>query len=123
MPIDYSLTTPDIDIHVMITGVVSPADVGVYMRDLMKDFESLDGTRALIEIDSLKPRGFKYMSMRGLAVETGRFESKLEGSRTAILAASALAFGLARMYVLMRNPPYTMSVFREREPAMQWLHD
>ena len=123
MPIEYSLNTPGIDVHTEITGEVSPNDVIAYMQDVMQDFETLEGKKALIEVVSIKPKGFKYISMRGLADETGRFESKLNGSRSAILAVSTLAFGLVRMYILMRNPPYMMSAFREREAALHWLHE
>ena len=121
MPISYSLETSGIDVHVKIAGKVSPQDLIAYMRDLMLEFETLDGKRALIEVVSITPDGFRYASMRDLAAQTKRFEPRLNGSRTAIFAESPIAFGLARMYTLTRNPPYAMSVFREREAALRWL--
>ncbi len=121
MPITYSLATPGLDIVVKITGEIRPEDIIGYMHDLMVDLDNFTGKRALIEVDGLKPKGFNFSSVNALSQQTKLFEPKLNGSRTAICAPSAIAYGLARMYLMIRNPPYAMSVFRERNDALDWL--
>lgn len=44
------------------------------------------------------------------------------GAQRAILVGSEVAFGVARMYELLRTPaPDQLQVFRELEPALEWL--
>lgn len=50
--------------------------------------------------------------------------SKREGGKTAIVAPSDLAYGLARMYesgAADGELPFSTSIFRTPEEAMQWL--
>jgi hypothetical protein len=45
-----------------------------------------------------------------------------EGSRWALVAERDALFGLARMYEILRSDaPYEIMVFREMEPAREWL--
>jgi hypothetical protein len=45
-----------------------------------------------------------------------------EGSRRAVVVGSDLAYGLARMYEMMRaNSPDLLEVFRDMDLALEWL--
>ena len=121
MPITYTLDDQDLDILVKITGEVTPQDVIGYMRNLMAEVDHWAGRKALIEIDGLKPKGFRFSSIHALSQQTKLFEPRINGSHTAVVAPSSIAYGLVRMYLMIRNPPYAMSVFNNRHDALEWL--
>ena len=48
-------------------------------------------------------------------------EELLDGTCVAIVAPQPAVFGIARMYQLLRDPPYEVRVFRELAKAEAWL--
>ena len=67
--------------------------------------------------------GFNFAAIPALSRTTSEYQTLLGTSSTALVAPNAAVFGFARMYTAVRNPPYTISIFRAREPAILWLRD
>ena len=121
MPITVEEDSRGVDLFVTFTGVVTLLDVQEYFTDTIARFEDFAGRRSIIVVDRVTLRGFSLDGFFSLARITSEHEAKLANSRTAVVAGTDLSYGLARMYLGVRNPPYDISVFRSLDKARAWL--
>jgi hypothetical protein len=79
------------------------------------------GMSAIVDFSDVELGDFSAGAVRRLADFTRSLEDRLVGNRVAIVAPQPAVFGLARMYGLMRDPPYEVNVVRESSEAEAWL--
>ena len=75
----------------------------------------------MAELEHLLPK-----DVQSIGKTPRKFTEERKGGRTAIVAPSDLAFGLARMYEFTADPaevPVTIQVFRSVQEADQWLQE
>ncbi len=121
MPIHYTFDHPEVDLHVTIHGHVDALDVVDYFEDVTTRVDDFGGMAVLLEIGDVSLTGVNYASVRQMSHVTRRQEAALLGSRTAVVAHAPLAYGVVRMYLALRDPPYSFRVFRHRGKALDWL--
>jgi len=124
MPIDYQIPYPatGIDLETRFTGTVVPAETMDYLQRIHKLHSNWEGKRALLDFaPDARASGFGYNTISEIAAVSRRYADAFAGCRVAAVAPRALFFGLLRMYVALRDPPYKIEVFRTREAALDWL--
>ena len=123
MPITYHTNCDGYDLHVHAQGRVELQDIENYFHDIMARIDSFDGFRTLVHLDDASFHGFSFKQVRSFAALTKTFEARVTASRTAVVAGSALAYGLVRMYISIRNMEYDFAVFRDTDSALGWLSE
>lgn len=124
MPIELEIpaTGADYDFCSQFTGSITPADISNYFLRIADTFDSWDNKRALVEfLPDVRLKGFNFAAISSLSRTTRAYQEQLGSSSTALVAPNAVIYGFARMYTAVRNPPYTINIFRAREPAILWL--
>jgi hypothetical protein len=106
-------------------GVVAPADVFAYQREVWSrpEVAGFNELFDMSEVERLVPPSKE--SVRDLADLSAGMDSSGCSSRFAIVAPEDLAFGIARMYETYRefDPRSTkeVAVFRSKAAALKWL--
>jgi hypothetical protein len=79
----------------------------------------------LIEMSELDTTPLGTKDIRNLVAFLEMHMEKLAPTRHALVAASPLAFGFARMYQILAEGslPMSIQVFAVREKALEWLRD
>ena len=126
MPIEIEkpIVNEAYDFCARFTGTITPADISSYFLSITDTFDSWDDKRALVEfLPDVRLTGFNFAAISALSRTTREYQTQLGTSSTALVAPNAAVFGFARMYMAVRNPPYTIRIFRARKPAILWLSD
>ena len=121
MPITIDADRQGLDLYVVFEGDIAPEDVTAYFQRITAAGTSFAGFRTLIEIRTVRFSGFNFRSIAEFARLTRDQRSLLEGSRTAVVTRGSVAYGLARMYVSIRDPDYDFAIFRDTDAARHWL--
>lgn len=124
MSISFRIPDPStgIDLETVFSGTIKPDQLSEYMEQVMSLHDSWQGKRALLTFTgSTSISGFNYAAINRLATYTRTFNDPLTGSRTAVVAERPLIYGLIRMYIALRDPPYEFQVFRHQDAARRWL--
>ncbi|MDD2319956.1 MAG: hypothetical protein PHO83_07900 [Geobacteraceae bacterium] len=79
----------------------------------------------LIEMSELDTSSLKSNDIRNIVGFLELHKEKLSPTRHAIVAATPLAFGFARMYQILADGalPMSIQVFALRDKAREWLRD
>jgi hypothetical protein len=104
-----------------IEGETGYEEVKQYLDELMLDPGFRPGMPGVIDCRRVKSL-FSILDLRRTAADAKtRPEMQVPG-RAAVLASSNIVYGLLRMYeVFNEGNPAQIRVFREPEPAMEWL--
>ena len=104
-------------------GTLSLDQVLATLADLVKDPDFEPGFDRLWDLCEAQP-DLSCDHVRAIARVVEALGQTLGGRRTAIVACSALAYGLARMYTAFSEGvgPET-NVFGSREEAIKWLQE
>lgn len=121
MPITYQRDCDGYDLHVSFHDRVELRDIEDYFNGIMDEVDSFHDFRTLVDVSDAFFRGFSFTHVRRFAGLTQTFEARVKNSKTAVVAGSAVAYGLVRMYISIRNMDYDFAVFRDTEAALQWL--
>jgi hypothetical protein len=116
MPVDYEIR--DGVAWVRARGVLVDADLLVNGEQLAADPRYAQVTRDLFDASEVTSMELTGRGVQALAelLRSGPHQS----TRVAIVTNSLLAFGMGRMYELLRHEIDVM-VFEDREKALQWL--
>lgn len=127
VPITYQIDHERKLVHAVITGTLTRDDTFAYQKEVwsradVRGYQQLIDASAIDHIDIPFPSS---QSMRELAGLAATMDDPNVKSRFAIVAVSAFAYGLARMYATYRalDPRSTkeVAVFRSVDDAMVWL--
>jgi len=121
MPISYQHDSETVDFYAIFEGVITPEEITDYFLKLTSDLSSFAEARALLEVRKVTFRGFTFDSISKIAATTKAHQHLLESSKTAVVASQAVAYGITRMYIAIRDPKYDFKVFKARDEAMLWL--
>jgi hypothetical protein len=105
-----------------LLGDVTPDDVRSYRTAVRSDPAARHGLLALVDCREAS-KLFSTADLKILAAEAVEmYRHTAVRQRCAVLVASDVAFGLARMYeVLLKDTPIDLEFFRNAEEAMSWL--
>ena len=105
-----------------LRGNVTPDDVRSYRAAVRADPIARPGLLALVDCREVSTL-FSTADLKTLAAEAvNAYAHNAVRQRCAVLVASDVAFGLARMYeVLLKGTPIDLEFFRNSEEAMSWL--
>jgi hypothetical protein len=123
MPFTFSIDSSERRVYTTVSGPVLDADPIRYLSELLDHPDYRPGFSALVVCRNIRLGAFSSGAVRRLAEFTRETEAEFRGSRVAVAADQLAAYGLARMYHLLRDPPYELQVFRERSGAEAWLSD
>ena len=121
MPITYQIDSEGLDFYAAFEGTITPREVIDYFAQMAAELGAFTNGRALLEVRNVALRQFTFASISRIAAATKRHEDSFGTSKIAVVAPQSVAFGIARMYIAIRDPKYDFSVFRERDAAMAWL--
>lgn len=127
MPITYEIDHDRKLVHARITGTFTKEDAFQYQQNVWT-LSDVRGYNELVDTTDMGHVDIPFPSadaMRELSTLAGSMDDPNTRTRFAIVATSAFAYGLARMYATYRalDPRSTraVSVFRSVEDAMKWL--
>jgi hypothetical protein len=127
MPIRYQIEHEHRLVRAVITGTLTREDTFSYQREVwsrpdVRGYNQLVDASALDHVDIPFPSAD---AMRELAALAASMDDPDVKSRFAIVATSAFAYGLARMYATYRalepRSHKELAVFRSLEEAAAWL--
>jgi hypothetical protein len=121
MPITYQQDSESVDFYAVFEGVITPEEITDYFLQLTSEMGSFGEARALLEIRKVTFMGFTFDSISKIAGVTKAHQHLLDSTKTAVVASQAVAYGIVRMYIAIRDPKYEFRVFRARDDAMLWL--
>ena len=121
MPITFSIEPSTMTICTTVTGPLLDADPVHYLSDVLSHPSYRPGSCVLVVCKNVEVGSFSTTAVRRLAEFTRKAEQELASPRVAIVAHQPVVYGLARMYQLLRDPPYELQVFREPLEAKAWL--
>ena len=99
-------------------GTTTDADVSAHQKALSADPAFEPGFSQLLDFRGVTSVRLTAAGVRAVA-EAKNFGA---GSRRAIVVASNVAYGMARMFEILRDPePDTVEVFRDLAEARRWL--
>lgn len=127
MPITYQIHHDRKLVQALVTGTLTREDAFTYQRDVWS-LPEVRGYNQLVDATGMEGVDIPFPSadtMRELASLAAGMDDPELKTRFAIVATSALTYGLARMYATYRalDPRSTrvVSVFRSVEDALGWL--
>lgn len=127
MPITYQIHHDQKLVHARVTGTLTKDDAFTYQRDVWS-LPEVRGYNQLVDATDMGSVDIPFPSadaMRELASLAASMDDPSVKTRFAIVATSAFAYGLARMYATYRalDPRSTRSVnvFRSVDDALAWL--
>ena len=103
-------------------GVLSDEDVRAMVMAAIAHSEAEGLIGALVDLTKVENMDTSQDAVKSAAA-TNRRSTSLQGLRFAVVAPEDIAFGLARMYELLRDDEGSTHVFREYEAALRWLED
>ncbi|HEX6791385.1 MAG TPA: hypothetical protein VF247_08765 [Candidatus Krumholzibacteria bacterium] len=127
MPITYQIDHDRRLVHARVTGTLTKEEAFGYQRGVWSD-PQVRGYNQLIDASAMDKVDIPFPSadaMRELASLAASMDDPGVRTRFAIVATSAFAYGLARMYATYRalDPRSTraVNVFRSVDEATEWL--
>lgn len=127
MPIKYRIDHEHRLVHAVITGTLTRDDTFDYQREVWSR-PDVRGYHQLVDATGIEHIDVPFPSaeaMRELAALAASMDDPGVKSRFAIVATSAFAYGLARMYATYRaldlRSTKEVAVFRTVEEATEWL--
>ncbi|HOP41714.1 MAG TPA: hypothetical protein PLI53_11785 [Geobacteraceae bacterium] len=110
-------------VEVTTQGVASSEGFISFISELLKPSYMALGYNLLVEISELDTRYLVSADVGDIVDFLERHRADLPQKKHAIVAATPLAFGFARMYQIMAEDytPMTTRVFGFREQAENWL--
>ena len=127
MPITHDIDHDRKLVHARVSGTLTKDDAFSFQREVWSD-PAVRGYNQLIDASGMTNVDIPFPSsdaMRELAGLAASMDDPGVKTRFAIVATSALAYGLARMYATYRalDPRSTrsISVFRSLDEATAWL--
>jgi hypothetical protein len=108
---------------VVFDGAIGDEDLLKYARHAVETWRTPSGHDELIDLRGVEDvDGIGGQTLRRVAGMFTRSDRTPERSRVAIVAASDVQYGLARMYQAFRSEsPLDLRVFREMDEARAWL--
>lgn len=123
MAIRFEVDVQQNRVNTRIEGAPTATELVEYMNGVLEHPDFRRGMTALVECVDVRLRDLPSSGIHRLADFSRRFEAELGAGAIAVCAPQPVAFGLARMYQLVRDPPYAFAVFRRLEAARAWLAD
>lgn len=127
MPITYEIDHARKLVHARITGALTRDDAFTYQKHVWS-LPEVRGYNQLIDATDMGQVDIPFPSsdaMKELSALAATMDDPRIKTRFAIVAVSAFAYGLARMYATYRaldaRSTRSVSVFRSVEDAMTWL--
>lgn len=127
MPISYEIVHERKLVRATITGTLTREDAFAYQKNVWS-LPEVRGYNQLIDASEMGHVDIPFPSadaMRELSALAAGMDDPTLKTRFAIVATSAFAYGLARMYATYRaldaRSTRAVSVFRSVEDAMAWL--
>ena len=106
-----------------VTGILSFDKV----MPIIKDFYDGDPTKNVLwDLNDIKEVQLTSEEVRAIVSYEPRFEGKRSSGKTAFVVQKDVLFGMSRMFEIqssMKNIPYEIEVFRNRDEAYQWLDE
>jgi hypothetical protein len=121
MPITFSIEASERTMYTTVTGPLLDADPVRYLSDVLRHPAYCPGLSALVVCKNVEAGGLSTSALRRCVAFTREMEQAFGDARVAVVADQPVVYGLARMYQLLRSPPYELQVFRERSGAEAWL--
>lgn len=123
MPITHHIDLEAGIIFVERSGTIASQDEQQALKRRLADPAYRPGLGLLVDCTGMDPADSTEV-VRYLADQTARMAATLRCGPLAVLVATDIQYGMARMYQLMTEPqhPDTL-VFRDREQALEWLKD
>ena len=118
MPIEYRIEVPLRTLFTRVFGVFTDADARGLVEDLRSDPDFDSSLNQLFDA-----RGVTSLELSGTCVrEIAAVRMLGEGSRRAFVVGSDVAFGMARMFEMLRDDALDqIRVFKNIEDARAWL--
>jgi hypothetical protein len=119
MPVFYEIDKEERMVVVTATGVCTLADVLRFREHLQADSNFDPSFSQLVDATAMTRAEVSPEQVRFLAEQSPFFGT----ARRALVAGSDIAFGLLRVYEIIRGlrGDTQVQVFRNRAAAMQWL--
>lgn len=127
MPISYEIMHERKRVHARVTGTLTREDAFQYQHEVWS-LPEVRGYNQLIDTTGMESVDIPFPSsdaMRELAGFAASMDDPNLSTKFAIVAVSAFAYGLARMYATYRaldaRSTRAVSVFRTADEAIVWL--
>lgn len=120
MPLSFEVDPVSLILNLEMTGEFSAAEIEAIQATVQEHAKTTTLKGVLLDVRGATVPGVSSESIQMAARRAQTFEAT-QGLRMAVIADTDLAFGLSRMYELVRNEDGSIRVFRERELAVEWL--
>ncbi len=122
MPITYRIDAQRRLIVATATGELSDEDLHAYAFAVADDPANAPDVRELFDLRGVSAVAVTADGVRQVAQTVSEIDVAGKPSKLAIVAVSAVAFGLARMYQVLRSDaPRDIQVFDDMNEALAWL--
>ncbi len=122
MPITYQTEQGGNFLRVIADGELTFAEMRSTHDRIVADPELRGVTRVLVDLRSVSRFAFAANELLSLARSHGMLPFARPCARIAFVAPAGVAFGLARMYEISRQPENDLvMVFTQEAPAVRWL--
>lgn len=119
--IEFSIDSERGLVCTRISGALLDSDPAAYLSSVLEHPDYRVGMAGLVRCEQVQLGAFSTQGVRRLVEFSRQAEQRLAVSRVAVVASQPAVFGLARMYQLLRSPPYEFAVFRDAVEARRWL--
>jgi hypothetical protein len=112
-------------VEVNARGVASTGGFRSFVEDLLEPAYYDLNYNLLVEFSSLDTSPLESGDIRNIVSFLEMRKEKLRPKKHALVAASTITFGFARMYQILSEGvlPISIQVFSSREQALGWLRD
>ena len=125
MPIDYEWDKKNSLIRTRLWGEVTDEDINAHTLKLFRDTRLTPPLLEIIDTHDVDKLNITSQSLKNIADGARVNLEKFAGHRTAIVAATDVIFGMARMYEILSDvagSPVKIAAFRNIEDAIAWLN-
>jgi hypothetical protein len=122
MPIEYQVLEGGSLVKTVFSGHVTTQELIDHTREFVADTAIKPGHCELADLSPAKTTEVSFTTLAdAVDLETGA--EILKGARLAILAPTAIQYGMSRMYLALaaQTPRAEVKIFRDREQAESWL--
>jgi hypothetical protein len=110
--------------EITVSGELADADVLAWFQGFLGRLRGRKQVSGIVDTRPVTRLRVTSDAVRQMTLLAEACEDAFAGSRWAFVAASDAVFGMARMYQIIRDgAPYEIRVFREMEPACEWLDE
>lgn len=121
MPIRFRIDPITRCVHATGEEPLTDGDLRQYQLDLAAHPDHGPGFDQLVDLRAVGALGITALGIRTAGRLSDHFAEQVRGTRCAVVVASEVAYGLARMFVAFSSESVEFQVFRDFGAARAWL--